>query len=69
MDPCPLSDPYVVPGWVEKRLGRWNHVDFLCFCCSEGACSLHHATGDKSCDLLSFPEQGAVERSDNGGWH
>ena len=51
--------------WVGESDLKRNHVDFLHFCCPVGACAPHPAIGEKNCDLLSSPEQGAVERSDN----
>lgn len=38
---------------------------FYRFCHPEGACTQHLVAWDKNCDLLSYPEQGAIERSDN----
>ena len=75
MDLCILADPCVVSGWVEKRLGNFELVKVTrsrlvknyCFLGREGVGAPDYAVRDKYCDLLCSPEQGAVERSDNGG--
>ena len=54
---------------VGESNSEWNSDGLLCFISPECAGTQDHAIRDKKCDLLCSLEQGAVERSDNGGWH
>jgi hypothetical protein len=61
--------PYVVSGWVEKRLGT---VEMLKVTRSElfrpeGTGTPNHTPRDKNCVLLCSLEQGTIERNDNSG--